>query len=60
MQYSKHLIVILLLVFVRFVFLDIATAFDGVWHDGLVYKLKQRGVSGRFLALVVSFLRDPK
>ena len=46
--------------FVRSVFLDIATAFDGVWHEGLIYKLKQRGISGRFLALVVSLLSNPK
>ena len=45
---------------VRSVFLDISKAFDRVWHDGLIYKLKQCGVSGRFLALIISFLKDRK
>ena len=31
---------------VRSVYLDISKAFDGVWHDGLIYKLKRCGVSG--------------
>ena len=29
---------------VRRVFLDINEAFDKVWHDGLIYKLKQNGM----------------
>ena len=31
---------------VRTVFLDISTAFDKVWHDGLIFKLEQNGISG--------------
>ena len=31
---------------VRAVFLDISKAFDKVWHDGLIFKLKQNGISG--------------
>ena len=26
------------------VFLSISKAFDKVWHDGLIYKLKQNGI----------------
>ena len=40
------------------VFLDISKAFDRVWHDGLLFKLKQNGVSGNLLGLTKSFLSD--
>ena len=45
---------------VRSVYLDISKAFDRVWHDGLIYKLKQCGVSGQLLSLIQSFLKDRK
>ena len=41
---------------VRGVFLDISKAFDKVWHNGFIYKLKQNGVSGNFLNLIIDFL----
>ena len=45
---------------VRSVYLDISKAFDRVWHDGLVYKLKRCGVSGQLLFIIQSFLKDRK
>ena len=39
-------------------FLDISKAFDREWHDGLLFKLKQNGVSGNLLGLIKSVLSD--
>ena len=41
---------------VRGVFLDISKAFDKVWHDGLLLKIKSFGISGNLLILIQSFL----
>ena len=43
---------------VRAVFLDISKAFDKVWHDGLLYKLKQNGISGCLLKLSKNYLHN--
>ena len=40
------------------VFLDISKAFDKVWHEGLVFKLKTYGISGPLLDLIVSYLSN--
>ena len=45
---------------VRAVFLDISKAFDKVWHDGLIFKLEQNGVSGNLLKLTRSYLHNRK
>ena len=45
---------------VRSVFLDIPKAFDKVWHDVLVFKLKQNDISGNLLNLLSNFLRNRK
>ena len=45
---------------VRSVYLDISKAFDRVWHEGLVYKLRRCGVSGKLLLLLQSFLSNRK
>ena len=43
---------------VRAIFLDISKAFDKVWHTGLIYKLKQNGVSEHLLLILENFLSD--
>ena len=43
---------------VRSVYLDISKAFDRVWHDGLIFKLKRCDVSGQLLSLLQSVLMD--
>ena len=45
---------------VRGVVLDISKAFDKVWQEGLIFKLKQNGTSGNFLNLLCDFLRNRK
>ena len=42
------------------VFLDISKAFDKVCHDGLIFKLKQNGISDNLLSLLSNFLRNRK
>ena len=41
---------------VRGVFLDISKAFDRVWHEGLIFKLKKNGIGGNFLNVLTNFL----
>ena len=41
---------------VRGVFLDISKAFDRVWYEGLIYKIKYMGVKGDLPVLIESFL----
>ena len=42
------------------VFLDISAAFDKVWHNGLLAKLKQIGVSGQLMKVLESYLTNRK
>ena len=51
MKYLKRLIVIHL-------FLDISKAFDKVWHEGLLYKLKSMGISVELYNLLENYLSD--
>ena len=42
----------------RGVFLDISKAFDRVWHEGLLYKLKSYGISGPLFIFNKSFFDE--
>ena len=42
----------------RVVFLDISKAFGKVWHDELIYKLKQNGIKDKLLCLLIDFLKN--
>ena len=39
-------------------FLNISKAFDQIWHDDLLYKLKLLGISGRYYNLNLPFLNN--
>ena len=45
---------------IRPVFLDISKAFGKLWHDGLSFKLKQKGIDGVFLKLITNYLVQRK
>ena len=45
---------------VRSVFLDMPKALDKVWHDGLLFKLKQNGITGNLLILLKNYLSNRK
>ena len=42
----------------RALFLDISKAFDKVWHDGLIFKLKCNGINGNLLNLLENYLQN--
>ena len=43
---------------VRSVFLDMSKAFDKVWHERLLFKLKQNGINGKLLNLLKGYLAN--
>ena len=45
---------------VRSVFLDISKAFDKVWQEGLIFKLKLDGISGELFHILSDFLSNRK
>ena len=42
----------------RGVFLDLSKAFDKVWHDGIIFKLKACGAEGELLSLLKNYLEN--
>ena len=40
------------------VFLDISKAFDKVWHEVILFKLKTYGVNGKVLTLLTNYLHE--
>ena len=45
---------------VRGIVLDISKAFDKVWLNGLIFKLKQNGITGNLMNLVISWIFENK
>jgi hypothetical protein len=43
---------------IRVVFLDISKAFNRVWHEDLIYKLKGHGIEDKLLNWLVIYLQD--
>ena len=43
---------------VRGIFLDSSKAFDKVWHQGLLFKLKSSGICGKLLNLLEDYLSN--
>ena len=41
-------------------FLDIAKAFDKVWHRALIFKRRQNGICGEMINILEDFLNDRK
>ena len=42
----------------RAVFLDISKAFDKVWHDGVIFKLRRNGINGSLLTFFQNYLSN--
>ena len=42
------------------IFLDISKAFDKVWHDRLIFKVRQNVISGDTINILRDFLRNRK
>ena len=45
---------------IKFIFCDISKAFDKVWHDGLLFKLKEYGITNNLLSWFKSYLSNRK
>ena len=45
---------------IRGVFLDLMKGFDKVWREGLIFKLKQNGMSGNLVNILKDFIKNRK
>ena len=45
---------------IRVVFFDISKAFDRVWHQGLLFKIRNFGIQGSLLSWIKSYLSNRK
>ena len=45
---------------VRGIFLVISKIFDKVWHDGLIFKLRQNGICSKMIKIFEDFFSDRK
>ena len=45
---------------IKFIFCDISKAFDKVWHEGLLYKLRKYGINGSIINWFTSYLTNRK
>ena len=43
---------------IRVVLLDMSNVFDKIWHEGLIYELRQVGIPGEALAFIITFLNN--
>ena len=53
---THEFINLLMIILKSELFLDISKAFNKVWHKGLIYKLKQNGILGNILNIIIDFL----
>ena len=44
----------------KVIFLDMSKAFDKVWHDGLIFKLRNYGIESKCLSLICNYLYNRK
>jgi hypothetical protein len=40
------------------IFIDVSKAFDKVWHEGLIFKLRQFGITDTLISLLENYLTD--
>ena len=43
---------------VREIFLDISKTFDKIWHDSVIFKLHQNGITEDIIMFMLVFLKD--